>query len=162
MENNFKIHHQWMKKALSLAQKAENLEDVPVGAVVVDNYGNLIAQGHNCKKRNNDPTGHAEIVAIRQASQKLQSCYLEKCVLYVTLEPCIMCTGAIIHSRIGLLVYGIDDPKTGAIRTVLNLPDSNASNHRLPVISGILKQDCQQHLQEWFKKIRDKKIIYIK
>ena len=116
----------------------------------------------NCKKRNNDPTGHAEIVAIRQASQKLQSCYLEKCVLYVTLEPCIMCTGAIIHSRIGLLVYGIDDPKTGAIRTVLNLPDSNASNHRLPVISGILKQDCQQHLQEWFKKIRDKKIIYIK
>ncbi len=155
MESNFKnsheIHRQWMRKALNLAKKAGNIEDVPVGAIVVDNYGKLIAQGYNCKQQKNDPTGHAEIIAIRQASQKLHSCYLDNCILYVTLEPCIMCTGAILHSRIGLLVYGVDDPKTGAIRTVVNLPDSDASNHRLPVLSGILKQECKKHLQDWFK-----------
>ncbi|KFF40929.1 MAG: tRNA-adenosine deaminase [Candidatus Atelocyanobacterium thalassa isolate SIO64986] len=158
-ENNYEIHRQWMRRALTLAEKAGNIEDVPVGAIITDNYGNLIAEGYNRKKQNNDPIGHAEILAIRQASQKLQSCYLDKCILYVTLEPCMMCTGAIIHSRIGLLVYGIDDPKAGTVRTILNLPDSDASNHRLPVLSGILKEECQKQLQNWFKTVRDKKRI---
>jgi tRNA(adenine34) deaminase len=92
----------------------------------------------------------AEILAIRTATKKRQSFYLEDCTLYVTLEPCPMCAGAIIHARLGLLVYGADDPKTGAIHTVANLPDSYCSNHRLKVLAGIKETSCRQQLQTWF------------
>ncbi|MDJ0729072.1 MAG: tRNA adenosine(34) deaminase TadA [Crocosphaera sp.] len=155
---NYETHCHWMKQALILAQKAADAGDVPVGAVMINAEGNLIAQSSNCKEQNHDPTAHAEIIAIRQASQKLRSWHLEECTLYVTLEPCIMCAGAIIQSRLGLLVYGIDDLKSGTIRTVLNLPDSAASNHRLSVLSGILEQECRQQLQNWFKQKRKMKL----
>ena len=148
---NYETHCYWMKQALILAQKAGDAGDVPVGAVIINSQGKLIAQGSNVKEQNHDPTAHAETIAIRKASQKLGSWHLEGCTLYVTLEPCIMCAGAIIQSRLGLLVYGVDDPKSGTIRTVLNLPDSAASNHRLSVLSGILEQECRQQLQAWFK-----------
>ncbi len=154
---NYETHCYWMKQALILGQKAANLGDVPVGALIINSQGKLIAEGLNYKEKNNDPTAHAEMIAIRQATQKLGSWNLEKCTLYVTLEPCIMCAGAIIHSRLGLLVYGVDDPKSGTIRTVLNLPDSAASNHRLSVLSGILEKECRQQLQDWFKQKRNKK-----
>ena len=153
---NYDIHRHWMQQALMLAKKAAENGDVPVGAVIINGQGNLIAEGYNCKEKHHDPTGHAEVIAIRQASQKLQSWHLEDCTLYVTLEPCIMCAGTIIQSRLGLLVYGVDDPKSGTIRTVLNLPDSAASNHRLSVLSGICEQECRQQLQNWFKQIRIK------
>ncbi len=148
---NYETHCYWMKQALILAQKAADTGDVPVGAVIINKQGKLIAQGSNVKEKNHDPTAHAEIIAIRKASEKLGSWHLGDCILYVTLEPCIMCSGAIIQSRLGLLVYGVDDPKSGTIRTVLNLPDSAASNHRLSVLSGILEQECRQQLQDWFK-----------
>ncbi len=156
--DNYEKHSYWMKQALILAEKAAEAGDVPVGAVIINDQGKLIAQSSNCKEQNHDPTGHAEIIAIRQASQKLGSWHLEKCTLYVTLEPCIMCAGAIIQSRLGLLVYGVDDPKSGTIRTVLNLPDSAASNHRLSVLSGILEEECRQQLQNWFKQKRKMKL----
>ncbi|MEL4895426.1 tRNA adenosine(34) deaminase TadA [Crocosphaera sp. Alani8] len=150
----YETHCYWMKQALILAKKASDMGDVPVGAVIIDDQGNLIAEGLNRKEQNHDPTGHAEIIAIRKATEKLRSWHLGHCILYVTLEPCIMCSGAIIQSRLGLLVYGVDDPKSGTIRTVLNIPDSVASNHRLSVLSGILENECRQQIQDWFKKKR--------
>lgn len=143
-------HCRWMEFAFKQAQTAGDLGEVPVGAVIIDRKGNLIAEAANRKIREYDPTAHAEILAIRAATKKRQSFYLEDCTLYVTLEPCPMCAGAIIHSRLGLLVYGADDPKTGAIRTVTNLPDSYCSNHRLKVLAGIKETSCRQQLQTWF------------
>jgi tRNA(adenine34) deaminase len=139
-----------MQKAIKLAQQAGNQGDVPVGAVIIDSQGNLIAQAANRKERNQDPTAHAEIIALRAAAQVKQNWHLNGCTLYITLEPCPMCTGAIIQARIKLLVYGVDDPKTGAVRTVVNLPDSACSNHRLAVLAGIRESDCRQQLQKWF------------
>jgi tRNA(adenine34) deaminase len=151
------IHRQWMSRALKLAQAAGNAGEIPVGAVIVDSAGNVIAEGVNRKERDKDPTAHAEIIAIRTASQTLQSWRLHECTLYVTLEPCPMCAGAIVHSRIGMLVYGVDDTKTGAIRSVINIPDSAASNHRLQVLGGILESACRQNLQDWFATHRHQK-----
>jgi tRNA(adenine34) deaminase len=144
------IHCRWMAYALNLAQIAGDLGEVPVGAVIIDRQGNLIAEAANRKTREQDPIAHAEILAIRAATKMIQSPYLPDCTLYVTLEPCPMCAGAIIHSRLGLLVYGADDPKTGAIRTVSNLPDSFCSNHSLKVLAGIQEKSCRQQLQTWF------------
>ena len=133
-----------MSCALRLAAEAGRNNDVPIGAIIVNLKNQAIAQANNRKERDKDPTAHAEILALRQASQRLNSWHLKSCVLYSTLEPCPMCTGAIIQARIGLLVYGADDPKLGCIRTVINLPDSDASNHKLSVISGILENSCRK------------------
>jgi tRNA(adenine34) deaminase len=143
-------HRQWMKKAIALAQEAGKAGDVPVGAVVVDGAGKLIGEGANRKERDQDPTAHAEILALRQAAQSKKNWHLNDCTLYVTLEPCPMCTGAIIQGRIKLLVYGADDPKTGTIRSVFNLPDSACSNHRLTVLAGVRESEVREQLQLWF------------
>ncbi|AOY83699.2 nucleoside deaminase [Moorena producens JHB] len=143
-----------MSVAIEIAQKAGEAGEVPVGAVIVDSEGKLIATGENRRERDKDPTAHAEILALRAAGQKLQTWHLNTCTLYVTLEPCPMCAGAIILARLGLLVYGVDDPKTGSIRTVANLPDSACSNHRLPVLGGIMESVCREQLQSWFAKRR--------
>jgi tRNA(adenine34) deaminase len=143
-------HRQWMSHALELAEAAGDAGEVPVGAAIVDLNGNLIAEGENRKERDKDPTAHAEIIALRSAAKTLQSWRLHECTLYVTLEPCPMCAGAIVQARLGMLVYGVDDIKTGAIRTVINIPDSSASNHRLRVVGGILESACRQQLQAWF------------
>lgn len=148
------IHRQWMERAIALAEAAGDAGEVPVGAVVVDANGNLIAEASNRKERDHDPTAHAEILALRAAGKLLQSWHLNQCTLYVTLEPCPMCAGAIVLARLGLLVYGADDPKTGAIRTVANIPDSSCSNHRLSVFGGILESACRQQLQSWFSQRR--------
>ncbi|MDJ1181379.1 tRNA adenosine(34) deaminase TadA [Roseofilum sp. BLCC_M91] len=150
----YQHHRHWMTRALELAQTAAEAGEVPVGAVILDRQGQLLAEGANQKEGDRDPTAHAEIIAIRAACDRLNSWNLQGCTLYVTLEPCPMCAGAIIHARLHQLVYGIDDPKTGAIRTVLNLPDSAASNHRLQVLSGILESPCRQQLQSWFAQRR--------
>ncbi|MES1023710.1 tRNA adenosine(34) deaminase TadA [Gloeocapsa sp. BRSZ] len=143
-------HRQWMNSAIALAQAAGEANEVPVGAVIVDSQGNIIASAENRRERDKDPTAHAEILALRQAGQVLQNWYLSNCTLYVTLEPCPMCAGAIIQARLKLLVYGADDPKTGAIRTVANIPDSACSYHRVTVIGGILESACRAQLQAWF------------
>ena len=147
-------HKYWMQQAISLAEAAGNRGDVPVGAIITDKSGNLLAAAANSKEKTQDATAHAEIIAIREASQKKNNWHLDDCTLYVTLEPCPMCAGAIIHSRVSLLVYGADDPKTGAIYTVLNLPHSCASNHQPQVIAGIEETKCRQQLQDWFAKKR--------
>jgi tRNA(adenine34) deaminase len=146
----YETHCHWMKQAIALAAAAGQAAEVPVGAVVVDAAGNCVGASENQRERSHDPTGHAEVLALRQAAQQLGRWQLNDCTLYVSLEPCPMCAGAILQARIDLLVYGADDPKTGAIRTVLNLPDSAASFHRLKVLGGILEADCRQQLQQWF------------
>jgi tRNA(adenine34) deaminase len=155
--SDYLFHRQWMSRALELAQAAGEAGEVPVGAVIIDVAGNLLAEGENRKERDKDPTAHAEIIALRAAGRNLQNWHLNQCTLYVTLEPCPMCAGAIIHARVGLLVYGVDDTKTGAIRTVTNIPDSAASNHRLKVIGGVLESTCRQQLQAWFATKRHKR-----
>ncbi|MFM7423920.1 MAG: tRNA adenosine(34) deaminase TadA [Elainella sp.] len=149
-------HYRWMVEAIKLAAAAGAAGEVPVGAVLVDGTDQLIATGENRRERDHDPTAHAEILALRAAGEALGSWRLEGCRLYVTLEPCPMCSGALIQARLGQLVYGADDPKAGAIRTVLNLPDSPASNHRLPVLAGILEAPCRQQLQAWFAERRQR------
>lgn len=153
----YPIHCRWMSRAQELAKAAGEAGEVPVGAVVVDSTGNLVAEAQNRKERDKDPTAHAEILALRAAGECLQTWHLNDCTLYVTLEPCPMCAGAIVHARLALLVYGADDPKTGAIRTVANIPDSASSNHRLPVLAGILESSCRQQLQSWFASRRQAK-----
>jgi tRNA(adenine34) deaminase len=147
-------HRGWMERAIALATAAGEAGEVPVGAVVVDGANNLIAEGENRRQRDHDPTAHAEVLALRSAGKALQTWHLEQCTLYVTLEPCPMCAGALINARLGLLVYGADDPKAGAVRSVVNLPDSACSNHRLTVLGGILEGACRQQLQDWFRQRR--------
>jgi tRNA(adenine34) deaminase len=157
LQNKTYLNHcYWMKEALKLAEKAGNKGEIPVGAIIIDNNNNLIAKATNCKEKYQDATAHAEILAIRKASKILKNWRLNNCILYVTLEPCPMCAGAIIQARIGLLVYGVDDTKTGAIRTVINLPDHACSNHNLEVIAGILESECGHQLQSWFIEKRKK------
>lgn len=143
-----------MERAIALAQAAGEAGDVPVGAVIVDANGRAIAEAENRRERDHDPTAHAEILALRAAGQVLNDWHLTQCTLYVTLEPCPMCAGALVLARLGQLVYGADDPKAGAVRSVLNIPDSDCSNHRLPVIGGVLEVPCRRQLQDWFAQRR--------
>ncbi|UBF29434.1 tRNA adenosine(34) deaminase TadA [Kovacikia minuta CCNUW1] len=143
-----------MERAIALAQTAGEAGEVPVGAIVVGPEGAAIAEAENRRERDHDPTAHAEILALRQAGRVLRNWHLNCCTLYVTLEPCPMCAGALVLARLGLLVYGADDPKAGSVRTVINLPDSASSNHRLSVIGGILESSCRQQLQAWFTQRR--------
>jgi tRNA(adenine34) deaminase len=151
VEIDFQLHQQWMQRAIELAIIAGNAGEVPVGAIIINSIGEIIGCGENRRERDLDPTAHAEILAIRSAGAYLQSWHLSDCTLYVTLEPCPMCAGAIVAARLKLLVYGADDAKTGSIRTVLNIPDSAASNHKIAVIGGILESTCRQQLQDWFR-----------
>jgi tRNA(adenine34) deaminase len=146
-------HYKWMDRAIALASMAGEVGEIPVGAVIVKD-GEAIATATNRKERDQDPTAHAEILAIRGAARALQDWHLKGCTMYVTLEPCPMCAGAIVQARLSTLVYGADDPKTGSIRTVANLPDSPVSFHKLEAIAGIRERECQKLLQDWFHKIR--------
>ncbi|PZO43900.1 MAG: tRNA-specific adenosine deaminase [Pseudanabaena frigida] len=143
-----------MDRAIALAKEAGSMGEIPVGAVIVNRLGEEISTGVNRKERERDPTAHAEIVAIREAARVLQDWHLTGSTLYVTLEPCPMCAGAILQARISTLVYGADDPKSGSIRTVANLPDSPVSFHKLEAIAGIREHKCQELLQSWFKNLR--------
>ena len=154
MIENLAIHQTWMDRAIALAKEAGAAGEIPVGAVIVNNRGEAIATGVNRKERDRDPTAHAEIVVIREAARVLRDWHLNGCTLYVTLEPCPMCAGAILQARVKTLVYGADDPKAGAIRTVANLPDSPVSFHKLEAIAGIRDRECQELLQNWFKNLR--------
>lgn len=143
-------HYHWMRKAIALADQAGDAGEVPVGAIVVSADGRCIAQAENRRERDHDPTAHAEVLALQQAGRSLQRWRLNDCSLYVTLEPCPMCAGAIIHARLKTVIYGANDPKTGALRTVMNLPQSPCSNADPIVIAGILETTCVQQLQSWF------------
>lgn len=147
----------WMKQALQLAQKSFDLGEVPVGAVIVNPEGELIGSGYNYKEKANNPLGHAELMAISEASQKLKNWRLNGCSLYVTLEPCIMCAGAILQSRIKKVIFGTDDLKTGAVQSLYQVLTDPRLNHRCEVVSGFLKEECAQMLSRFFQELRDKK-----
>ena len=148
--------HYFMQAALAEATSAEELGEVPVGAVVVYD-GKIIGRGYNLRERSNDPTSHAEMIAIRQAASRLNSWRLIDCTLYVTLEPCVMCMGAIILARIPRLVYGCRDPRVGAVGSIYNLAEDERFNHRVEVTAGILQQQCSQQLSDFFRRLRKQK-----
>lgn len=144
---------EFMQLALEQAQLAKASGEVPVGAVLVSN-NQVIAAGHNQPITQNDPSGHAEILALRAAGQNLGNYRLPDTTLYVTLEPCMMCSGAIMHARVSRLVYGARDPKTGCVHSVLNLFDNQQLNHHTIVEGGILENQCAQVLKDFFKERR--------
>ncbi len=143
----------FMKEALKEAKKAYEKLEVPVGAVIVKD-GKIIARGHNLKETKKDTTRHAEMIAIEKASKKLGAWRLLDCEMYVTLEPCSMCAGAMINSRIKKLYIGALDEKTGAVGSVLNLLEDYKFNHNIEVEKGILKEDCEKILKDFFKDLR--------
>jgi tRNA(adenine34) deaminase len=147
------VEEAFMSEALLLAQQARQIAEVPVGAVVVSN-GEIIGRGFNSPISKNDPTAHAEILALRDAAARIGNYRLMACSLYVTLEPCIMCAGAIMHARVAKLVYGAADPKTGACGSVVNLFQESRINHQTQVIGGVLAYECGDILKRFFAERR--------
>ncbi len=145
-----------MQEALVEAGRAEALAEVPIGAVVVHD-GNIIGRGHNLRETDQDPTAHAEMIAIRQAAGNLGSWRLLDCTLYVTLEPCVMCMGGIILARIPQLVYGCRDPRVGAVGSIYNLAEDERFNHQVEVREGVLGERCSEQLRDFFRRLREKK-----
>jgi len=143
-----------MKRALKLAREAAAVGEVPVGAVVVQN-GIVVAEAFNRRESWRDPTAHAELIAIRTAAKALNRWRLSGTTLYVTLEPCVMCAGAMVLARIDRLVYGADDPKSGAVRTLYRLADDDRLNHRLQITTGVLADECAAVLREFFQQRRN-------
>ena len=144
----------FMREALVEAVKAHQAGEVPVGAVVVDKEGKIIGRGHNLVVAGHDPSGHAEIIALKNASQNLKNYRLDNCTIYVTLEPCPMCSGAIIGARLARLVYGAKDQKAGAAESVFKLFDEKRVNHHTDVTAGVLEEDCLRILQSFFVELR--------
>ena len=144
----------WMQQALALAGRAEAEGEVPVGAVLVGPDGALVAEGWNRNIADNDPTAHAEIVAMRRAGQRLGNHRLLGCTLYVTLEPCAMCAMAMVHARLARVVFGAKDPKTGAAGSVFDLLTDSRHNHRLQAEGGLLGEQAGQRLTDYFRRKR--------
>lgn len=151
IDNNQDEHY--MLEAIKAAQIAEENGDVPIGAVIV--YENrIIGRAYNQREQLNDPTAHAEIIALTQAAAFIESWRLHGCTIYVTLEPCTMCAGALVLGRLDRLVYGCDDPKTGAVKSLYNIVQDERLNHRLEVTSGVLAEKCSEQLQAFFQRRR--------
>lgn len=143
-------HEFFMRQALLAADQAERENEVPIGAIIVRGE-RIIASAHNQREQLHDPTAHAEMLAITQAAEAVQDWRLEECTLYVTLEPCPMCAGAILQSRIPRVVYGASDPKAGAVQSLFQLLHDNRLNHRCEVTSGILAKECGEILSRFFQ-----------
>ncbi len=146
----------YMRLALDQARLAAAEGEVPIGAVLVCN-GAVVAHGRNARESAADPTAHAEMIAIRDAAERLGRWRLSGCTLYVTLEPCPMCAGALVNSRIDRLVYGAADPKAGAVGTLFDLSADTRLNHRFDVAAGVLADECGQVLKEFFRNLRDRR-----
>jgi tRNA(adenine34) deaminase len=144
------FHVEHMEMALEEAALAAEEDEVPVGAVIVSLEQGVIARAHNEREKLRDPTAHAEMIAITQAAQALRSWRLEDCVLYVTLEPCPMCAGALVQARLPLVVYGATDPKAGACHTLYEIPNDPRLNHRAQVVAGVLADRCAAILSDFF------------
>ena len=143
-----------MQRALEQAQLAASIDEVPVGAVLVDADQNLLAASHNQPIASHDPTAHAEIMVLREAAKTHQNYRLLETTLYVTLEPCVMCVGAMIHARVKRLVYGAAEYKTGAITSAIALLDQAKFNHRIEVESGVMEEPCARIMSEFFSRRR--------
>jgi tRNA(adenine34) deaminase len=144
---------QYMRAALEQAALAETAGEVPVGAVLVS-CGEIIARGHNRNLLDTDPSAHAEMVVLREAARRLKNHRLGACELFVTMEPCAMCAGAIVHARVARLVYGADDPKAGAVASVLQVVNHPKLNHQTEVVSGVLADECGGMVRQFFRKRR--------
>lgn len=149
-------HEYWMRIALEEARKAGDLGEVPIGAILVKDQ-EIIGLGYNLREINRQATAHAEILAIQDANRKLGAWRLEGATLYVTLEPCPMCSGAILNARIDRLVYGASDPKAGCVGSLYNMLEDNRFNHQVEVIAGVLAEETGQILTEFFRKLRQDK-----
>lgn len=143
----------FMQQAIQLAKKAEQHQEVPIGAVLTNN-NEIIGEGWNQPISSNDPSAHAEIIALREGAQKINNYRLLDTTLYVTLEPCIMCIGAIVHARVKRVVFGAFDPKAGGVESVFNMKEDKLLNHRVVYEGGILKEECGNLLKEFFKSRR--------
>jgi tRNA(adenine34) deaminase len=152
MEND----NYFMQMALQEAESAADENEVPVGAVIVHGDRRVIASDHNRREQLRDPTAHAEMLAITQASEALGSWRLDDCTLYVTLEPCPMCAGAIVQARIPKIVYGADDPKSGAVQSLFKLLNDVRLNHQCLVVSGVQAESCGNVLSRFFQRQREK------
>jgi tRNA(adenine34) deaminase len=139
-----------MRAALDEAKRAHESGDVPIGAIVLDAGGTVIGRGHNVRERDGDPTGHAELIAVRRAAQALGEWRLTGCTLVVTLEPCTMCAGAIVLSRLDRLVFGAFDPKAGAVGSLWDVVRDRRLNHRPDVVGGVLAEECTALLDDFF------------
>ena len=146
----------YMKEAIRQAKKARNLEEVPIGCVIVCD-GKIIARGYNRRNTDKNTLSHAELNAIKKASKKLGDWRLEGCTMYVTLEPCQMCAGALMQSRIDRVVIGSMNPKAGCAGSVLNLLEMDGFNHKVEVIRGVLQEECSTMLSDFFRELREKK-----
>ncbi|RII30773.1 MAG: tRNA adenosine(34) deaminase TadA [Geobacter sp.] len=153
MEKN---HEYWMQKAIAEAGKAQSKDEVPIGCVIVRD-GKVIARGHNLRESAQDPSAHAELIAIRKAARKLGSWRLLETTLYVTLEPCLMCMGAIILARIPTVVFGCFDPKGGAAGSLYDLSTDSRLNHSVQIVSPILENECSTLLSSFFSGLRQRK-----
>ncbi|MBA62725.1 MAG: tRNA adenosine(34) deaminase TadA [Planctomycetaceae bacterium] len=151
--NDMLRHEFFMQHALQQAQEAAADDEVPVGAIIVHNH-QIIAAAHNQREQLHDPTAHAEMIAITQAAEALGDWRLEQCTLYVTLEPCCMCAGAIVQARVPLVVYGASDPKGGAANSLYQLLHDERLNHQCDVVSGVMSEQCGGILTEFFKRQR--------
>jgi tRNA(adenine34) deaminase len=149
-------HEYWMRRAIAEAEKAQAKDEVPIGSVIVHN-GKIIARGHNLRETTQDPAGHAELIAIRKAARKLKSWRLLDTVLYVTLEPCTMCMGAIILARIPTVVFGCYDPKGGAAGSLFDFSRDPRLNHQVELLPRILENDCSRLLSDFFTRLRRRK-----
>ena len=147
----------FMRLALLEAQKAYELEEVPIGAVLVDEQGQVVASGHNMREIWHDATAHAELIAIQGACRKLGRWRLSGLTLYVTIEPCPMCAGAIVMSRVDRVVYGSTDAKAGACESVFNIPGNEMLNHRPEIRAGVLQEECAEIMKRFFRERRERK-----
>jgi tRNA(adenine34) deaminase len=147
----------WMRLALKEAQKARDMDEVPVGAVLLSGAGELLAVGHNAPITRCDPTAHAEMIALRRACRKIQNYRLLNAVLYVTLEPCVMCMGALIHARVARVVFGAPDPKWGAAGSLYHFAHDRRLNHAIEVEPGALQKDCAELIRGFFLEKRAKR-----
>lgn len=144
----------WMKMALKLAEKAARADEVPVGAVLIDSQGQKVSEGHNLREQLQTSIGHAEILTLHRASKLKKSWRLLDMTLYVTLEPCLMCAGALLQSRIKKVVFGAYDPKGGALGSLYNVAQDKRLNHQIEVIGGFMEKECSQLLKNFFKSKR--------
>lgn len=145
-----------MKLAIEEAKKAEKIGEVPIGAIIV-HKGEVIAKGYNIRETTQTTLSHAELIAIQQANEKIKSWRLEDCTMYVTVEPCPMCAGAIVQSRMKRVVFGTRDPKGGCAGTIINLLQMDSFNHQVEVTSGVLEHECQTIIKHFFIHLREKK-----
>ena len=148
------MHEPFMDLALEEARRAEKAGEVPVGAVIVDEAGNVVSRGFNQPISTHDPTAHAEIVAMRAASRVIENYRLTGLTLYCTMEPCVMCAGAIVHARIRQLVYGAPDPRAGAAGSIYNVLRDSRLNHQVEVVTGVREAGCRKLVQSFFEKRR--------